>query len=308
MRWKEFLNTLSYKYEGKDIFFIIGFILALSLFEICFLLNSLQRELEPIQILMGSIVICSLGFAIIKPYISIIVFIIVAYYISRDIFGASTIELVSFGGEQLSWVIISIIIFCWIINSLKQRDFRVIIGVQGWLLFAFWIIILISSVFAVDNNLCLEHLRGITIVFFIYFAILNLVKTKEQLILILWTLVIVFGLSAIEANINYFWHGITPAVDPIYHDNNYFAHLLVMVIPVVFYLIFISRSFFLNVITHLVSYHDYGVYPYIFKGWVPWFDWHHGTHHSKITKKTILFDNNRDVCSSCYIFYATTIY
>ncbi|MBI4753151.1 O-antigen ligase family protein [Candidatus Desantisbacteria bacterium] len=208
--------------------------------------------MEPIQILIGSIVICSLGFAIIKPYISIIVFIIASCSISPDIFGASKIELVPFCGEQLSWVIVLIIIFCWITNALKQRDFRVIIGVQGWLLFAFWIIILISSVFAVDNSVCLEHLRGIAIVFFIYFGILNIVKTKEQLISILWTLVIVFGLSALEANIKYFQHGITPAVDPVYRDNNYFAHLLVMIIPFVFYLTFISRSLFLNVLLFIL--------------------------------------------------------
>jgi len=244
------LSILSNKCEGKYIFFLIGFICILGIIEAHFLLNSLSRGLELKYIITGSCIILGLAFTFTKPYIGIIIFLILSYFLSPEIFGKSKSLLVSLGGENLSWIVIITIVFCWVIWIIKNREFKFVVCKQNYLIIGFLLTIIISIIFSVDRNYSWIHFVGIIKVFFIYFAIINLITSKEHFTHLVWIVILIFGIPSILAIIEYYQHGTTykGIGDPVWHDNNYFAHLLTMTIPLTFYSIFNSKSFIKNLI------------------------------------------------------------
>lgn len=246
----QLLNTLSNKCEGKYVFFVIGFICFLGIIETHFLLNSLSRGLELKYIITGSCVILSLTFIFTRPYLGIIIFFILSYFLSPEIFGKSKSLLVSLGGENLLHIVIITIIFCWLIWMIKNREFKFVVCRQNYLIIGFLLTIIISIIFAVDKSYFWIHFVGIIRVFFIYFAIINLITSKKHFIHLVWALILIFGIPSIEAVIEYLQHGTIyrRIGDPVWGDNNYFSQLLTMTIPLAFYLIFTSRSFLKNLI------------------------------------------------------------
>jgi probable O-glycosylation ligase (exosortase A-associated) len=188
-----------------------------------------------------------LGFLIavfFDPYIGLLAFLVGALLHPVEFFASSL------AGLHLSRNLAFGVLLIWIFHTAVYKDFKIIKTKQNFLIVGFGLILLISSLQYFDYSFpaFLEFIKLLVL----YFLVVNLVKTRRKLLIMIWGLV-VLGTIACFIGIYQHAHGIGvsygegfirirgTALDP----NDYAMHLVVL-IPFVMGLIFTSRNYILK--------------------------------------------------------------
>jgi len=188
-----------------------------------------------------------LGFLIavfFDPYIGLLAFLVGALLHPVEYFASSLT------GLHLSRNLAFGVLLIWIFHTAVYKDFKIIKTKQNLLIVGFGAILLISSLQYFDYSFpsFLEFIKLLVL----YFLVVNLVKTRKKLLIMIWGLVI---LGTIACFIGLFQHahgiGINygegfirirgTALDP----NDYAMHLVIL-IPFVVGLICTSRNYIIK--------------------------------------------------------------
>jgi probable O-glycosylation ligase (exosortase A-associated) len=179
------------------------------------------------------------------PYIGLLAFLVGALLHPVELFASSL------RGLHLSRNLAFGVLLIWIFHTAVYRDFKIIKTKQNYLIAAFGFILLISSLryFNYSSYSLFEFIKLLVL----YFLVVNLIKTRKQLWVMIWGLAI---LGAIACFIGLYQHaagiGVSygegfirirgTALDP----NDYAMHLVILV-PFVMGLLFISKNFIVRV-------------------------------------------------------------
>lgn len=172
-----------------------------------------------------------------EPFWGIVIFYVLAFTRPQDIF---------WGLEdlRLSLIVSGATLLSWLWNRLRRSDWRIVIVGQNILVFGLWGQMGLSHLFALAPIISEESLIDYSKIFILFFLTINIVKSFSLYRALCWVIVASLGIMALRGVYQYFISGYPFINGPggTIEDNNHFGLALVMAVPFAYYLIFIEKA------------------------------------------------------------------
>ncbi len=151
-----------------------------------------------------------------------------------------------------------LVLGCWVINKLIHKDLKVVTDKMQFVVMLFWLLILISYMYALDPKKSIEYIWQSSTIFLIYIIFfLDVFKTKLDFKLIFQTMIIslfilsIIGLFFYIKNYEIIFMGLIEKkiarTSSLMEDPNHYALSLVTMLPFSLYYLMIAKSKLLRV-------------------------------------------------------------
>ncbi|MCM8813800.1 MAG: O-antigen ligase family protein [Candidatus Omnitrophica bacterium] len=150
-----------------------------------------------------------------------------------------------------------LVLFVWLIHTVIYQDFKIVKIPQNYFLLGYFAVALLTSFKLPDASLpFFFELAPKAII--IYFAILHIVKTRRQMIILTWALGVITVLLSLVGLYQYvhgigYQEGAMLRLKGLSYDPNYFAFELIVPLPVILSLFFYYRHIGIKVVLALFA-------------------------------------------------------
>ncbi len=191
-------------------------------------------------------------FILIYPYLGVLLFYSLTFIRIED-------KIWGVGALRLSLAVGVVTLLGWLLSIFRGstsgggKNINFVQDKRNFLIVGLWFFMALSVWFTDNRQSCWSPFIFFSKIFFFYFVTINLIKTKKQFDLLVWMTILTFGLLCITRLLSHIIGGYTspiegPGIRGPMTDTNHFAAALSMVLPMVFYFLWIKKGIIKKII------------------------------------------------------------
>ncbi len=187
----------------------------------------------------------------IQPYFGILIFYLLAIIRIEDkIWGIEDI--------RLSLIVGVLTLVAWLVSLFREKETGFVRDKRNYLIFGLWCTMALSVWFADNRQPCFKPFVAFTKMFIFYGITINLIKTKKYLDILLWMIILVFGIFCTARLIAFTLGGYSspvqgPGIQGPMTDTNHFAAALSMILPLAFFLLYTKKGIIKKMVLGAIS-------------------------------------------------------